>query len=101
MSKAKTRKKAESPRASDVSNAQAQLGQLYTAHQVHTLAQLLLQRLAAGGYPNRQVMPFVGTPAAMPLVGSACNPAWAPPGPTAHGMGFVQGPPPALVYWYP
>jgi hypothetical protein len=114
MTKAKsthtsTRKRTEAGTHADAASTPSQsqqLGQLYTAHQVHTLAQILMQRLTGYAHPHphhphHQMMSFVGNPAGMPIVGNACTPTWAAPGPNAPGMGFAPGFPPALVYWYP
>lgn len=58
------------------------LNEIYTAHQVHTLAQLTFQRMAAG----RQ---FPATGYATP---------WSAP---AGARAFAPGNNPAFLYWYP
>jgi len=66
---------------------QEKLNELYTAHQVHTLAQLIYQQVAArrGG----QQAPMSG----QPFQAGQSNPG----GWTAN----AQGAPQPLIYWYP
>ncbi len=71
---------------------QEKLNELYTAHQVHTLAQLIYQQVAArrgGGNPWAQTQ---GTGMASPMSGQPNASGW-----TAN----AQGAPQPLIYWYP
>lgn len=82
----------------DPTVAQENLNTLYTAHQVHTLAQMLFQQLAAWQVRGPWSSP-AGAVFAQPLAMPGM--AWPAPGPAYHPQGFVQGAPQALVYWYP
>ena len=69
----------------------------YTAHQVHTLAQVLFHQLSGGMRPNRPWVPTAtGTVASSPIVGPSAG-IWSPSNPPP---GFMPGGPPAS-YWYP
>jgi hypothetical protein len=71
---------------------QEKLNELYTAHQVHTLAQMIYQQIAArrSGGPAWGPNPGAGIPS--PMNGR----------PFAGGSpGNAQGLPHPLMYWYP
>ena len=76
---------------------------LYTAHQVHTLAQILFRQIAVGWQSGA----YWFSPAGAGLPQSREIPAYAMGGPApnsapqAPGTGMLQGTPPALFYWYP
>ena len=84
---------------------QEKLNELYTAHQVHTLAQLIYQQVAArrgGGNPWAQSpgagMPFPMSGQQAPMSGQPFQAGQSNPGGwTAN----AQGAPQPLIYWYP
>ena len=72
---------------------QEQLQEIYTAHQVHTLAQIMFQQLACGwngathaSYPNATSGPAVG---------------WNPTGQQGMGQPIWHNAHPPIVHWYP
>ena len=84
---------------SATANAQENLNQLYTAHQVHTLAQLIFQRLAGEWQTQTGWMPAMGAPMAPPM-----SPSMSPPIGGANpvlGSGYLQGGAQPVLYWYP
>jgi len=95
--------------ATDSSTAQENLNVLYTAHQVHTMAQFVYRHLAGGwrsqapwapnatgSYPA----PFAatGNATAYPMPGAMQG---AMPGVMPGAVPTFQAAPPALFYWYP
>ena len=83
-----TKKSGAAKSAGGTEKTQKQLNELYTAHQVHTLAHLLYQQIAArrsGGQPWTNGI-------AQPMDGCPGTPGW---------MGSAQGAPRPLMYWYP
>ena len=94
-------KKTTNPDTSgDPIQTQDNVSTLYTAHRVHTLAQILFQQIAAWQRgaswipPAAAVLPQFREMPAYGMGGSA-------PNPTLHGSGLPQGAGPALFYWYP
>lgn len=83
----------------DAASAQRQMNELYTAHQVHTLAQLLLQQITANRPDPSTWAMSTGTP-------TAGGPGIRPDGVGAPGY-FVQTggafpvAPQPILYWYP
>ncbi len=77
---------------------------LYTAHKVHTLAQIVFQQLA-GNWTNRTPwngLNGFGVPQPYPVVPGQGVSQAASPRPDAWGSAMAQGaPPPPLFYWYP
>ena len=73
----------------DPAGAQDNLNALYTAHQVHTLAQIVFQQLA-GSWSNR-----------VPCTAPAFGMGGMAPNPFFYGQAFQPAAPPALFYWYP
>jgi hypothetical protein len=77
-------------------NAQDPLQTLYMAHQVHTLAQLVYQQVAAGQQPP---MGPWAPPAGPVFTAPQVTPGW---GGAYQVPGTVPGPhSPNLLYWYP
>ena len=71
---------------------QAKLNELYTAHQVHTLAQLIYQQLAARRSGGTSWSPATTTGMASPMNGQSFTNGW-----TGNP---VQGAPQPRFYWY-
>ena len=88
--------------AGDPTGAQDNPNLLYAAHQVHTLAQIVFQRIASS-WPNRApwtplASPVFGQPCPMPAFGAGTTAA----PPVASAPGSLQAAPPqVLFYWYP
>jgi len=70
---------------------QDKLNELYTAHQVHTLAQLIYQQIAARRGGGQPWTPNAGTGAPPTMNGQPFTNGWP---------GNVQGAPQPLMYWY-
>jgi hypothetical protein len=103
------RKPSNSGMSGEPTNAQDNSNAMYTAHQVHTLANLIYRQMAGSwaghaGWPAMMTAPMSQPPFAsgFPMM----------PDPTAMGMGMTPGngswvgapgyvAPPALFYWYP
>jgi hypothetical protein len=71
---------------------QDKLNELYTAHQVHTLAQLLFRQLAARANSVGPWTPSAGANPQRQASGGPIPQTWA---------GARQGGPQPLIYWYP
>ena len=94
--------------ATDSATTQENLNVLYTAHQVHTMAQFVYRHLS-GAWRNQGPwsQPGAGFPAQ--FTGPTASPNFAMPGPMTGSMpGPMAGAvptfpaaPPALFYWYP
>lgn len=79
----------------DATDAQTKMNELYTAHQVHTLAHLIFQQIAAGWSVCPWTSPAAGAVrSSMP--GLTNVPGW--PG---AGLNSQNGAPQPMVYWYP
>ena len=79
-----TKKNESTTSGGDAASAQSKLNELYTAHQVHTLAQLIFQQIASGwsGPPNLA--------------------SWTPgAGVGQHRTPGVTNASQPLMYWYP
>jgi hypothetical protein len=85
--------------ARDTAAADSNSNDWYTAHQVHTLAQLTYQRLA-GSWQARAPWPAPGS-AAPPAPGTpAGNSGWAWSGPAWTSQAPQQPGSPFVIYWY-
>ncbi len=87
----------------DPAAAQDNMNTLYAAHQVHTLAQIVFQRLTAAGLQSQA--PWSQSPAQSPGRPFGAMPPgpgfWPAQAPYSQGPGFAPVPQPALFYWYP
>lgn len=79
----------------DTSAAQSKTNEVYTAHQVHTLAHLIFRQIAAGWGARPWTSPGAAA-VTSPMPGHAHAPGW-PAGGTAPQSGAPQ----PMVYWYP
>jgi len=71
---------------------QEKLNELYTAHQVHTLAQLIYQQIVARKSGGQPWTPSPGAGMSSPMNGQSSPSGWT---------GSAQGAPQPLMYWYP
>ena len=71
---------------------QEKLNELYTAHQVHTLAQLIYQQIVARRSGGQPWTPSRGGGMSSPMNGQSSPSGWT---------GSAHGAPPPLMYWYP
>lgn len=94
-------KKTPNPASGDPNPSQEPIHTLYTAHQVHTLAQILFRQITVGWQSGASWLP----PAGAVLPQSREMPAYAMSGPAPnsalHPPGLLQGTPPTIFYWYP
>ena len=101
MSKDKTtpqqqnKKKTNPTAAGDPSHTQESMNELYTAHQVHTLANLVFRRLAGGWAPAGGPAAHAGFAAGQAV---PCGPASWTGAPMVH---VPPGATPGPFYWYP
>ena len=77
---------------SDPATAQDNMNELYAAHQVHTLAQIVFRHFAGwqGGMPWTQ-----------PAFGAPTGAGFGTPVAMQGGPATFPAAPPALFYWYP
>lgn len=85
----------------DPTSAQDNVSVLYTAHQVHTLAQIIFRQLSSS-WPSRA--PWT-SPAGAAFGQAYALPAFGTgpmaPNPVPWGLPFQASAPPAFFYWYP
>ena len=95
-----TKKSSNAGVSGETASTQDDMNILYTAHQVHTLAQLVFQHLTAGRLPRMGTSPFAPPPSAVFTPPQAMQQGWgsgcAVPGPPSGGPHAN-----ALFYWYP
>lgn len=78
--------------ASGADAAQSKINELYTAHQVHTLAQLLYRQIVARRSAGPAWTPGNGVGTPSPMNGRPFTSGWT---------GSHPGMPQPLMYWYP
>jgi len=98
-----TTKKSETTTGeSDAANAQKKMNELYTAHQVHTLAHLIFQQITAGWSAAQPWAAQAGPTATTPMPGHPQATSWPTgAGMAQHGAASPNGAPQPLMYWYP
>jgi hypothetical protein len=85
----------------DSGTAQENLNVLYTAHQVHTMAQFVYRHLS-GAWRNQVPWAPHTTAGFAPQINAAVpGTGFALPGTMAGAVPSFQAAPPALFYWYP
>ena len=82
-------------------SAQSKLNELYTAHQVHTLVQMLFQQLASSWSGVRPWIPPTGDGMTPGGPGRPYASPWHGAMPPGQGPGFPLGVSRPLTYWYP
>jgi hypothetical protein len=97
-----TNKNESTTRGGDAASAQSKMNELYTAHQVHTLAHLMFQQIASGWNGAPSWVTSVGAHAAAPVAGAPNLASW----PSAAAVGQHHPPgvttvPQPFMYWYP